>query len=85
VFKMAINKCKCEKDYEDEGFKTMCSSCFAKSMNGNKPVKSNGTKDRDIRKQVFLKVASEQLRAGAKPEELVDYAQQIEKAYDGWI
>lgn len=77
---MAVKKCVCSKEYEDEGFKTMCPSCFAKSMNGSK---KNESKDSDIRKLVFLKVASNQLQ-NTTAEEVVNYAKQLEKVYSNW-
>ena len=79
---MAIKKCKCGKDYEDEGFKTMCSKCYAISKNGfKKPNTVN--KDKDIHKQVFLKVASEQIKGTA--DKLVAYAKQLEIQYNNWV
>lgn len=74
-----IKKCKCGKEYEDEGFKTLCPSCFAKSMNGNK----SNSKNTDIHGQVFVKIASEQLR-GVAVTELINYAKELEKAYNSW-
>ena len=78
---MAIKKCSCGKDYEDEGFKSMCSSCFARSMNGSK--KQSNDKETDIHRQVFLKVASEQVKG--TPDRLVAYAKQLEVQYNNWI
>ena len=75
-----LKKCSCGQEYDDQGFKTMCPRCFVKSKNGNK--KSNN-KDRDIHKQVFLKVASEQ-KTGT-PIELVNYAKELEREFDKWI
>ena len=43
----------------------------------------NSFKDRHILRQVLLKIASEQ-RPGSAPEQLVAYAQQLEKAWQNW-
>ena len=83
---MTIKKCKCGKEYEDMGFKTLCPSCYAKSVNGSQnQFKSHtaNSKDLDIHRQVFLKVASEQ-RRGTTVKELIGYAKELEKAYNDW-
>ena len=77
-----IKKCNCGNDFENEGFKTLCPKCYAISKNGfKKPFKAN--KDKDIHRQVFVKVASEQLR-GVAVAEVINYAKELEKAFDRW-
>jgi hypothetical protein len=82
---MVLKKCKCGSEYEDEGFKTMCVQCFAKSKNGFTKTTKNkiDNKDQDIHRQVFLKVASEQLK-GVQVVEIINYAKQLEKAFNEW-
>ena len=83
---MAIKKCECKRDYEDEGFKTMCPSCYAKSMNSSKKTIKAHTmsdKDIDIHRQVFVKIASEQLK-GVSVTEIVNYAKELEKIFNKW-
>lgn len=41
------------------------------------------SRTKDIHRQVFIKIASEQVKEGS-PEELIKYASELEKAYDGW-
>jgi hypothetical protein len=76
---MTSKTCKCGTQYEDMGFKTLCSSCYAKSVNGSKRIDVT----QDIHRQVFLKIASEQLR-GIQPKELIKYAQELEKEWEQW-
>ena len=71
------NKCQCGNDKED--WQSICKQCFAKSKGGANPK----TKDRDIKRQVFLKVASEQLGKG-NPNDLVKYAKDLELEFNKW-
>lgn len=70
----------CSCGNEKEAWQDICKSCFAKRMNGSK----KNTKDNsDIRRQVFLKVASNQLEK-ATVSELISYAKELEGAYNKW-
>lgn len=79
VIKMTSKTCECGKQYEDMGFKTLCPLCYAQSINSNKKADEK----QDIHKQVFLKIASEQLR-GIQPKDLIRYAQELEKEWLKW-
>lgn len=76
-----IKKCSCGQNYENEGFKTMCPICFAKSKQ-IKEVKPEN-REKDIHRQVFVKIASEQLK-GVSVKDIIGYAKDLEKAYDEW-
>ena len=78
-----MSKCKCGNDKEN--WQEVCKICYAQ-QNGSKRQLSGhlGTnKDRDIHRQVFLKIASEQ-RRGASVTDLVKYAQDLEGEYESW-
>jgi hypothetical protein len=81
-----MKKCKCGKQYEDMGFKTLCPSCYAKSKTGDFKGANQSLKESieaDIHRQVFVKVASEQLK-DVTVEELIKYAKELEQAYNRW-
>jgi len=75
---MSSSNCACGNPKED--WQSVCKSCYSKNK-GNKPTTRN--KDKDILKQVCLKVASQQL-TGAQPIEIVKYAQSLEIEYTKW-
>jgi len=86
VVLMAWKQCKCGKPFEDGGFKTSCPKCYAKSMGANKQnscPNSQENNERDIHRQVFLKVASQQ-KQGATPAQIIDYAKELERVYLTW-
>ena len=74
---MTGTKCICGNP--KEAWQDCCKSCYAKKMNGGK----KDTKDKDIRRQVFLKVASNQLTK-ATTKELITYAKNLEAEYLAW-
>ena len=89
-----INK-KCEtcgKDFEAlADYQKLCRSCYIKNKNGvptpPKDLKENCNtivldKDTKILRQVFLKVASEQVKG--RPEELLQYAKKLETEWTNW-
>jgi hypothetical protein len=80
-----LKKCKCGKDFESMGFKTLCPSCYAKTKAEFKGADQllKPTKETDIHRQVFVKVASEQLK-GVSVSELISYAKELESAYNRW-
>jgi hypothetical protein len=71
-----MDKCSCGNP--KESWQDICKSCYAKKMNIKRP-----TKESDIRRQVFLKVASNQLEK-ATATELISYAKTLETAYNQW-
>ena len=75
---MATDKCACGN--EKEGWQQMCRQCYAK--NGKKA--SFGNKDKDIKRQVFMKIASDQIKT-KEPKDLVSYAQKLEKEFNLWV
>jgi hypothetical protein len=75
------NKCSCGNEKED--WQAICRVCYAqlkqKPENGpNKTV----TREQDIRRQVFTKIASEQVKGS--PRDIVEYARRLEAAYNSW-
>ena len=75
---MVTDKCACGN--EKEGWQSVCKSCYSKNK-GNKPTSKN--KDTEIKRQVFLKIASEQVKT-KEPKELLDYAKKLEKEFILW-
>ncbi|MBI2101852.1 hypothetical protein HYT53_04555 [Candidatus Woesearchaeota archaeon] len=75
---MTTDKCACGNDKED--WMEVCKQCYAKNK-GNKPTSKN--KDKEIKRQVFLKIASEQLKS-QQPKDLVSYAQSLEIEFNKW-
>jgi len=70
---------KCKKQFKPQGnWQKICIDCW-KSSNRKSPT----NKDVDIHRQVFLKVASDQLK-GVEAKELIDYAKEIEKEFNAW-
>lgn len=75
---MTTDKCSCGN--EKEGWQSVCKSCYSKSK-GNKPITKN--KDTEIKRQCFLKIASDQVK-GKEPKDLVSYAKQLETEFSKW-
>lgn len=72
-----MNKCKCGND--KEGWMEVCKQCYARNQKGN-----GKSKDKEIKRQVFLKVASTQLTS-VTPKDIVSYAKDLEKEFNEWV
>ncbi len=76
------DKTKCSCGSPKEAWQDCCKSCYAKKMNGSK---KKDTKDNnDIRRQVFLKVAGNQLQ-NKTAKDVINYAKQLETEYSAWL
>lgn len=73
-----MKTCSCGAILQEDWMKT-CKSCYAK-QNKSKQVVS---KEIEIRRQVFLKVAANQMRS-ASPKEIIGYAKELEAEFCLW-
>lgn len=76
----------CNETFEAQGeWQKLCLNCYKASKSGIPPVVQQTTgnnKDRLILRQVFMKIASEQVKGPANL--LLDYAKQLEVEWDKW-